>query len=295
LFNSQQQTFRRRGYKTNFAVIMFGQTPQPIRRTRLRHLLGRHYFTLKRRMDWYFGSQKWAINRKVPLYFLLFQHQSVLLRRLKDVDMHLQHNKIANLRLAIRHLDGIVIRPGETFSFWYLVGRPTAKRGFKTGLALENGRPTQSIGGGLCQLGNLIYWMALHTELTVAERWRHSYDVFPDENRTLPFGSGATLAYNYIDLQLRNDTQRTFQVCLWLDDTHLHGAIRSDAPAERLYTVYEQVHHIEHQPWGGYTRHNRIARRITRAADQTLLADEVVAENHAVMMYQPFLEHKTGA
>ena len=45
-------------------------------------------------------------------------------------------------------------------------------------------------GGGLCQLSNLIYWMTLHTPLTITERYRHSYDVFPDSNRTQPFGSG---------------------------------------------------------------------------------------------------------
>ena len=47
-----------------------------------------------------------------------------------------------------------------------------------------------SLGGGLCQLSNLIYWMTLHTPLTITERYRHSYDVFPDSNRTQSFGSG---------------------------------------------------------------------------------------------------------
>ena len=49
------------------------------------------------------------------------------------------------------------------------------------------------IGGGLCQLSNLIFWMTLHTPLTVTERYRHSHDVFPDANRTQPFGSGGHL------------------------------------------------------------------------------------------------------
>lgn len=44
--------------------------------------------------------------------------------------------------------------------------------------------------------------MVLHSELTVIERWRHSFDVFPDVNRTIPFACGATLSYNYVDLQL---------------------------------------------------------------------------------------------
>ena len=47
------------------------------------------------------------------------------------------------------------------------------------------------MGGGLCQLANLLYWMALHTPLAVVERHHHSFDPFPDENRTLPSGRAA--------------------------------------------------------------------------------------------------------
>jgi len=48
--------------------------------------------------------------------------------------------------------------------------------------------------------------------LAVTERWRHNYDVFPDSDRTQPFGSGATVAFNYIDLQITNETNSTFQL-----------------------------------------------------------------------------------
>ena len=54
--------------------------------------------------------------------------------------------------------------------------------------------------------------MTLHTPLTVVERYRHSYDVFPDSGRTQPFGSGATCVYPYRDLMIRNDTQTTFRL-----------------------------------------------------------------------------------
>lgn len=53
---------------------------------------------------------------------------------------------------------------------------------------------------------NLIYWMTLHTPLTVAKRWRHGFDVFPDANRTQPFGSGATCSWPILDLQIVNHT-----------------------------------------------------------------------------------------
>lgn len=65
-------------------------------------------------------------------------------------------------------------------------------------MVLINGKMKADYGGGLCQLSNFIYWMTLHSELTIVERSRHQYDVFPDSNRTIPFGSGATIAYNFV-------------------------------------------------------------------------------------------------
>lgn len=262
----------------------------PVQRSPVRRRLGRWFYIQKRRFEWFWGNKKFAKQQSAPLEVLVFQHSTPLLRQLKNVEMYLQHNKITNLRLAAAKINGLVIRPGETFSFWKTVGNPTARRGYLEGLVLENGHIGKGTGGGLCQMGNLLYWMALHSPLTVAERWRHSYDVFPDDARTLPFGSGATLAYNYIDLQLRNDTRQPLQLQVWLSETHLHGAIRTNQPPDEWYEVFEQDHVIRHEPWGGYSRHNRIARRVFSVKTGAMLREEPVTENHALMMYQPFLE-----
>lgn len=77
-------------------------------------------------------------------------------------------------------------------------------------------------------MANLIYWMTLHSPLEVKERWRHSFDIFPDSERTLPFGSGATLSYNYIDLQIKNTTNQPFVLHLWIEDDLLKGEWLSD-------------------------------------------------------------------
>ena len=95
-----------------------------------------------------------------------------------------------------------------------MVGNPSKRKGYLKCLVLNNGKIGYDYGGGLCQLGNLLYWMVLHSPLVVTERWRHSFDVFPDVNRKLPFGSGATLSYNYIDLQFKNPTKHNYQIKL---------------------------------------------------------------------------------
>lgn len=262
----------------------------PAIRSPLRHHLGRWLYIQKRRLQWLTGRQKFSRQRTRPLAALVFEHQTPLFRVLKNVDMYLQHNKVTNLKLAAANIDGLLIMPGETFSFWRLVGNPCARRGYREGLVLKNGKVKKGVGGGLCQMGNLLYWMALHTPLEVTERWRHSYDVFPDENRKLPFGSGATLAYNYIDLQICNGTPHPFQLRVWLSASHLHGEIRSTSLPESNYDVFEQGHYIRHEPWGGYSRHNVIARRVLDRRTGEMLREEVVTENHALMMYQPFLQ-----
>lgn len=48
-------------------------------------------------------------------------------------------------------------------------------------MQLSRGEVVRGVGGGLCQLANLLYWMSLHTPLEIAERHQHSFDPFPDE------------------------------------------------------------------------------------------------------------------
>ena len=264
---------------------------KPRKRGRLRKQLGREYYILKRRLEWFKQRNTFAkVDANVELPYSLIRHKSMLLRPLKDVDMYLQHNKITNLRLAIAPLNKIVIYPGQTFSIWRNVGKPSRRNGFLDGLVLSNGMVAKGVGGGLCQLGNLLYWMALHTPLTVKERWRHSYDVFPDVNRTIPFACGATLSYNHVDLQLRNDTDKVFQVSLWLDDEYLNGEIACSEDLNTTYEVFETDHQFVHQWWGGYTRHNRIWKRITNNTTGEV-TEELVTANNAIMMYNPMLSY----
>lgn len=263
---------------------------KPETRGALRKFLGREYFILKRRWQWWKDRRSFAKpDESVITSFSVIKHRSFLLRPLKDVDMILQHNKVKNLQLAIAHLDDIVIRPGEVFSIWKNVGRPSKAKGYLDGLVLHNGKIDRDTGGGLCQLGNLLYWMTLHTPLTIHERWRHGYDVFPDINRTIPFACGATLSYNYVDLQIKNETPDTFRIKLWLDAEYLNGEIRCTRDLATTYEIIETDHCFMHQWWGGYTRHNKIWKKITHhtTGQETT---ELVAENSAIMMYNPLLE-----
>ena len=112
------------------------------------------------------GGGRYAhLRSSEPLPCLVKGHVSVLLRRLEGVPMELQQGKVINLRLAAARLNGIVIRPGETFSFWRLVGRPTRRAGYTDGLVISGSRFAAGLGGGLCQLANMAHWLVLNLSL----------------------------------------------------------------------------------------------------------------------------------
>lgn len=262
---------------------------KPVPRSALRLYIGKKFYRIKRYSEWYFGRKRYAKGlQKDLLPNIVFSHQTILLRKLKDVDMWMQHNKIKNLRIAVQKLNGIIIKPGETFSYWRLIGETNKRKGYVEGMTLFYGTFRPGVGGGLCQLSNLIYWMTLHTPLIVTERHRHSYDVFPDSNRRQPFGSGATCSYNYLDLQIKNETNQDYQLHVYLTDKYLVGEWRTKFPVVHSYKVYEKKHWITQEYWGGYVRHNMIHRKIYNGIG-TEIDDHFITENHAIMMYNPFL------
>ena len=193
----------------------------------------------RRRLSWMTSSTAWARTRDdSDLSHRVKGHKSLLLRQLGDSQMWLQHNKITNLRLAAGRVDGIVIRPGETFSFNRVVGNCTRRKGYVDGMRLSDGEAQAGVGGGICQLANLLHWLVLHSDLTVVERSEHSFDPFPDNGRVLPWGVGCSIAYNYVDLVIRNDTAATFQLRVHVGDRHLHGDLRTDRSPEHSYQVF---------------------------------------------------------
>jgi len=114
----------------------------------------------------------------------------------------LQSGKIENLRIACRVLDGIVIPAGAVFSLWRHLGPPLSIRGYVPGRMLREGCMVPAIGGGLCQLSNALYDMALQTGCQIIERHAHSR-VVPGSAAVR--GRDATIAWNYVDLRFSPD------------------------------------------------------------------------------------------
>lgn len=112
-------------------------------------------------------------RQQALLPVVLYRHKSLIRRTLGNTRPELQENKAVNLALAAPMVNGALLRPGQVFSFWHMVGSVTAKKGYREGLTISGGQACSDIGGGLCQMTNLIHWMVLHSPLTVAEHHHH--------------------------------------------------------------------------------------------------------------------------
>lgn len=221
--------------------------------------------------------------RKTPLMpAIIARHQSVLLKKLGNNNEQLQLQKIKNLQIASKKIDGIVIEPGQTFSYWHTIGKPHKKDGYVEGMLLSQGKVIAGIGGGLCQVSNLLYWLFLHGPFEIVERYHHSYDVFPDSGRVLPFGSGATVFYNYVDLVVKNISSQPMQIHLWLTNNHLKGQILSTERYPKKFTITEKNHYFvhHHKQW---FRYNELYQEIRN--NGKLETTRLVTTNLAPVLY----------
>ncbi len=245
------------------------------------------YFQARRHLRWIASGNRWATTRsREALPYLVRKHRSPLLRRLGDTEMTLQHGKVVNLTLASPQVDTLLIRPGETFSFNRIVGNCTARKGYVEGMKLSGGSSIPGVGGGLCQLANLVIWMCLHSRLTIVERSEHSFDPFPDSFRTVPWGIGVSIVYNYLDLVIRNDTDSTYQLKVTVGETHLEGELRASDPEPRRARVRARDEHFVR--YGGRVfRRNEIWREWLSAASGDVEAEELLQRNCALVTYEP--------
>lgn len=248
--------------------------------------LSRQKGILKRKLQDALSKLRFCRNKQADsLPVRISEHRSVIRRRLAGVDPVLQNNKATNLALATPHIDGILIRPGETFSLWRLIGNTTKRKGYLPGLVIQCGKAKAGEGGGMCQLSNLLHWMVLHSELSITEHHHHErFNLFPDANRRVPFGVGTSIVYNYLDYRVTNNTTRTYQIRLTTDGDNLIGELRADAPEPYTYAVRIENDRFVREGDAVYRRGD--VYRDTLAADGSTVCSTKLLSNNALVMYE---------
>lgn len=114
-------------------------------------------------------------------------------------------NRIHNIQLATSKLNGILIPPGEIFSFNKNLGDVSASTGYKEAYIIKEGRTILGDGGGVCQTSTTLFRAALQTGLPIIERHAHAYRVGYYEQNS-PVGVDATVFDPTADLKIKNDT-----------------------------------------------------------------------------------------
>jgi len=240
---------------------------------------------IRRNMINFFNRDKLAVfksDKELP--YIVKSHTSIILRKLHNIDMNLQINKKTNLEIASSKINGIIIKPGEIFSFWYLVGKPTTRRGYKDGLVISKTGFISGVGGGLCQLANLIHYLILNSPLEVVELHHHSDALFPDERRRVPFGTGTSVFYNYLDYRFKNNTSNDVQLLLWVEDDVLCGELRSNIEFSNRYRLEEIGHHFRKEN-GKYYRISQVYKIIIDKITNNEKDRELILDNHSEVMY----------
>lgn len=240
---------------------------------------------IKRDIKDLFEGNKFAKKRKFVNFKYIWKGDAkILLRELHGVDMQLQKNKVKNLTIASKKLDGIVIYPGEIFSFWNIVGNPTKKKGYIEGLTISSGNLKTGIGGGLCQMANLIHYLVLHTPLEVVELHHHTDALFPDVKRRVPFGTGTSIVYKNLDYRFKNNSKYPIQLRVWLDDTFLFGELRCEIDLDKTYRLVEEDHHFSKED-GIYYRNSNVFRIIKDKNTKKIIGKELILKNHSKVLY----------
>jgi vancomycin resistance protein YoaR len=114
-------------------------------------------------------------------------------------------NRRHNIAEGASRFDGIIIGPGEEFSFNYWVGDISEESGFAEGKVIVGGRTVAGVGGGICQVSTTVFRAAFTGGFTIIERNSHAYRVGYYEISNAP-GLDAAIWSPERDFRFQNDT-----------------------------------------------------------------------------------------
>ena len=239
---------------------------------------------LKRHIKNLLSKEKFAKEKsEEKLPNLVFSHHSNMIKRAPGVDLTLQLNKAVNIDLACKKVNGIIIKPGETFSIWKTVGNPSKRNGYKEGRVIRWNKLVPGMGGGLCNFGNTIHVLVLHSPLKVTEFHKHSDALAPDEGKRVPFSAGTSVSYNVLDFRFKNNTDQNVQLCMWCEGEEFFAEVRSEKEFPYIYEIFEEDHRFQKEG-KKYYRCSKIYRNIIdRKTKKT--EKELILNNHSEVMY----------
>lgn len=221
-----------------------------------------------------------------PMPAVIASYSGEMIKKGPGIDLQLQLNKAKNIELACSKIDGLVIEPGESFSFWHYVGKTSRGNGFSEGRVIVNGKLISGTGGGLCNLANTLNLLVMHSPLTITEIHHHSDALAPDpDNQYTPYGAGTSVNYNFIDYRFRNDTDQPVQLRAWCDGSILKAELRSTKEFPYSYRIVGENHHFHKEENGKFYRKSKIYRETIDKATNKVINRELKWDNRSEVMF----------
>lgn len=235
----------------------------------------------------FFGKEKYAAKHQAEkLPVLVSSHSNYMIKLGPGIDLQLQLNKAENIRLACSRMNGLIINPGEDFSFWRYVGKTSKKNGFAEGRVIVNGKLVAGTGGGLCNLANTLHLLVMDSPLTITELHHHSDALAPDPGgKRVPYSAGTSVNYNFVDFRFRNDTDQPVQLCTWCEDDTLYAELRTTKEFPTVYRIVEEGHHFHQEANGKFYRISKIYRETISRNTGEVLAKELKWDNRSKVMF----------
>lgn len=127
--------------------------------------------------------------------------------------------RVHNVTLAATRINGLLVPPGETFSFNKAIGDISSFTGYQQAYVIQNGRTVLGDGGGVCQVSTTFFRALLNAGLPITQRQPHAYRVGYYEQDSPP-GLDATIFVPTVDLQFKNDTDNHILIQTAIDPVY---------------------------------------------------------------------------
>lgn len=239
----------------------------------------------KRLMDWARRADQWPTAQlsEHPLKYEIYRRVQPILCGDEGAQPEFEEGKLANLQLAARAFDGVVLTPEHPLSFWRTLGKVTESQGYRYGMELRGGCIVPALGGGLCLLSNALFAMAAHTGCTIIERHGHTMEAIPPSLHEL-WGLDATVFWPYVDLRFApRGEQVHLQVQVIAQSLHLIMTADQPLPFEvELQAIDDQ---IEIRPEGRF-RSNKLMRKFTLPQESRAIEEALLCENRKILLHQ---------
>ncbi len=181
----------------------------------------------------------------------------------KTTTLTQEYNRNNNVTLAAKAMNGVILNPGETFSYNACLGQRTTAAGYLGAGAYMGGQVVTEVGGGICQGSSTLYYCTLYANLEIVDRTCHWFGV-----SYVPVGLDATVSWGGPDFVFRNNRDYPIKIEAWTDlgasPTLTVKLLGTDVDGSYVKMTTEQ--------WWGDTTYGATSYRWVYAADGTLIS-----------------------